>query len=197
MIETCHNERSYVTLRTPYAVILSVSDTPSGHARTPDVERWAWFEYARISAVLRSMYSYARDSSSLCSAHSSRRSRRVALTGFLPLSHTSRRAAAGRYFLRLAMPVRALRALPVTARSGTYLPASLLGALLSPPQTRSLFLPPAAVAYLPQNDRKRAVILSVSDTPSGHARISAVERRAWFVYARISAVLRSTSSSYI
>ena len=106
--------------------------------KIPAVERRAAFIYERISAVIWSMYSYARDSSSLCSAHSSRRSRRVALTGFLPLSHASRRAAAGRYSLRLAMPVRALRALPVTARSGTYLPASLLGALLSPPQTRSL-----------------------------------------------------------
>ena len=37
----------------------------------------------------RSMFSYRRDSSSLRSAHSSRRSRRVALTGFLPLPLSS------------------------------------------------------------------------------------------------------------
>mgnify|MGYP007067567103 CR=1 FL=1 len=43
-----------------------------------------------------SILSYIRDSSALHFAHSSRRSRRVALTGILPLRHASRRAAAGR-----------------------------------------------------------------------------------------------------
>ena len=66
-----------------------------------------------------------------------------------------------------------------TVRYGRYLPAALLGALLSPPQTRSLFPPPAAVAYLPQNDRKNTVILSASDTPPGHTRIPYVGRQAW------------------
>ena len=42
-------------------------------------------------------------------------------------SRASLHRAAGRYSLRLAMPARALRALPVTARYGTYLPAALLG----------------------------------------------------------------------
>ena len=96
--------------------------------------------------------------------------------------------------------------LPFSTRRGRHY-ASPIQAPIAPPLLRktvpfsrhrrqSQFCPPAAVAYLPQND-SCPVILSVSDTPSGHARISAVERRAWFVYARISAVLRSTSSSYI
>ena len=123
--------------------------------KIPAVERRATFIYERIPAVLRSMYSYARDSSSLCSAHSSRRSRRVALTGILPLSHASRRAAAGRYFLRLAMPVRALRALPVTARSGTYLPASLLGALSLLRKHAPFFCPRQRSRICPRMTEKR------------------------------------------
>ena len=44
-------------------------------------------------------------------------------------SHASHVCAAGRYFLRLAMPVRALCALPATARCALVSPAALLGAL--------------------------------------------------------------------
>ena len=69
-----------------------------------------------------------------------------------------------------ALPIPSVSACPPgtscpapTLRYGRYLPASLLGALLSPPQTRSLFPPPAAVTYLP---------------PPGHARIPCVERQA-------------------
>ena len=72
------------------------------------------------------------------------------------------------YFLRLAMPVQVLRTFPATARCALVSPASLLGALFllrktvpfSRPRRQSQFCPPAAVAYLPQNDRKRGVILS-------------------------------------
>ena len=72
---------------TEKGVILSVSDTPPGHARIPSV-----------------------------SPPRSADSRRWPVT-----PRTSVRP--GRYSLRLAMPVRALRALPATARCGRYLPA--------------------------------------------------------------------------
>ena len=76
-------------------------------------------------------------------------------------SHAFRRAAAGRYSLRLSMCARhcvpsahaSLREIPPCVAARRSVP---------PPQTRSLLLPPAAVAYLPQND-SCAVILSVSE----------------------------------
>ena len=53
--------------------------------------------------------------------HSSRRSRRVALTGFLPLSHASHACAAGRHLLRLSMCARRFAPTPTLRSAYVFL----------------------------------------------------------------------------
>ena len=94
---------------------------PPGHARIPSVERRADGTHKDPgcrTAFCRNTPSYIRDSSASRPQNDScavilsvsdlptRRDRRVALTGILQLSHASRRAAAGRYSLRLSMCAR-------------------------------------------------------------------------------------------
>ena len=104
----------------------------------------------------RSTFFYGRDSSSLRFAHSSRSSLRVAYTG----SYSS------------ASPpqTRSLSALVgiVVARRPKGLPSTLFllrkTVPFSRPRRQSQFCPPAAVAYLPQND-SCSVILSEAKDP--------------------------------
>ena len=58
--------------------------------------------------------------------HSSRRSRRVALTGFLQLSHASHACAAGRHLLRLSMCARRFALTPTLRSAYVFLHRSFV-----------------------------------------------------------------------
>ncbi len=166
------------------------SDTPPGHARIPSVERRADGTHKDPgcrTAFCRNTPSYIRDSSASRPQNDScavilsvsdlptRRDRRVALTGILPLSHASRRAAAGRYSLRLSMCAR--HYVPNAHASLREIPpcGAARRSSVPPPQSRSLPLPLAAVATLP---------------PPGHARIPSVEQGARSGHTRTPCVGR-------
>ena len=163
--------------------------------------RYACTEGAgRGTAGWRGVSSYGRDSSGHSLAHSSRRSQRVALTGFLQLSHASRRAAGGSTISPPRYASTSAAHFSCHSSLRTCLPCGAARRCASPPQTRSLLPPPAAVAYLPQNDRKRCHPEQSEDPGRrtvglvGHAKVPGVERWAGRARSPTDGILRPAGS---
>ena len=97
----------------------------------------------------RSICSCERDPSSFHSAHSSRRSRRVALTGFLPLSHASRRAAGGSTISPSRYASTSAAHFSCHSSLRTCLPCVAARRSVPLPQNCSFLPPPAAVTVWP------------------------------------------------